>query len=125
VPKLSEGVAPITEPGRPMPFDARAKPAEEPKLEKTTEQLKALCPPCRTELPKPSSIPAATPKKRRMASVLDVVMESVKTSTSASAEAPSTEAKVSHPVLKVNRMRTMYVPGSEIHVHSDYRNDSS
>jgi hypothetical protein len=27
---------------------------------------------------------------------------------------------VSHPVLKVNRMRTMYVPGSEIHVHSDY-----
>jgi hypothetical protein len=26
---------------------------------------------------------------------------------------------------KVNRMRTMYVPGSEIHVHSDYINDSS
>jgi hypothetical protein len=33
--------------------------------------------------------------------------------------------KVSHPVLKVNRMRTMYVPGSVIHVHSDYINDSS
>jgi hypothetical protein len=32
---------------------------------------------------------------------------------------------VSHPVLKVNRMRTMYVPGSVIHVHSDYINDSS
>jgi hypothetical protein len=32
---------------------------------------------------------------------------------------------VSHPVLKVNRMRTMYVPGSEIHVRSDYINDSS
>jgi hypothetical protein len=31
---------------------------------------------------------------------------------------------VSHPVLKVNRMRTMYVPGSVIHVHSDYINDS-
>jgi hypothetical protein len=30
-----------------------------------------------------------------------------------------------HPVLKVNRMRTMYVPGSEIHVHNDYINDSS
>jgi hypothetical protein len=29
---------------------------------------------------------------------------------------------LSHPVLKVNRMRTMYVPGSEIHVHSDYIN---
>jgi hypothetical protein len=26
---------------------------------------------------------------------------------------------------KVNRMRTMYVPGSEIHVHCDYINDSS
>jgi hypothetical protein len=34
-------------------------------------------------------------------------------------------APMSHPVLKVNRMRTMYVPGSEIHVHSDYINDSS
>jgi hypothetical protein len=32
---------------------------------------------------------------------------------------------MSHPVLKVNRMRTMYVPGSVIHVHSDYINDSS
>jgi translation elongation factor EF-1alpha len=27
---------------------------------------------------------------------------------------------LSHPVLKVNRMRTMYVPGSAIHVHSSY-----
>jgi hypothetical protein len=26
---------------------------------------------------------------------------------------------------KVNRMRTMYVPGSKIHVHGDYINDSS
>jgi hypothetical protein len=34
-------------------------------------------------------------------------------------------AYVSHPVLKVNRMRTMYVPGSVIHVHNDYINDSS
>jgi hypothetical protein len=33
--------------------------------------------------------------------------------------------KLSHPVLKVNRMRTMYVPGSVIHVHNDYINDSS
>jgi hypothetical protein len=32
---------------------------------------------------------------------------------------------LSHPVLKVNRMRTIYVPGSVIHVHSDYINDSS
>jgi hypothetical protein len=37
----------------------------------------------------------------------------------------SAPGAVSHPVLKVNRMRTMYVPGSVIHVHSDYINDSS
>jgi hypothetical protein len=47
------------------------------------------------ELPKPLSIPAMTPRKRRMASVLDVVMESVKTSIPASAKALNTEAKVS------------------------------
>jgi hypothetical protein len=32
---------------------------------------------------------------------------------------------MSHLVLKVDRMRTMYVPGSVIHVHDDYINDSS
>jgi hypothetical protein len=36
-----------------------------------------------------------------------------------------TGSHLSHPVLEGNRMRTMYVPGSEIHVHSDYINDSS
>jgi hypothetical protein len=93
VPKLSEGVVPVIEPGRYMPVEASINPTEEPKLEKTEEQLKALCPPCATELPKPSSIPAATPRKRRMASVLDVVMESVRTSAPTSTEALSTEAK--------------------------------
>jgi hypothetical protein len=34
-------------------------------------------------------------------------------------------AIIKDPVLKVNRMRTMYVPGSVVHVHSDYINDSS
>jgi hypothetical protein len=56
--------------------------------------LKALSPPCATELSKPSNIPATTPRKRRMASVLDAIMESVKTSTPDSAEALRTEAKV-------------------------------
>jgi hypothetical protein len=36
VPKLSEGVAPATEPGRSMPVKARTNLTEEPKLEKTT-----------------------------------------------------------------------------------------
>jgi hypothetical protein len=93
VPKLSERVAPVIELGRSMSVEAKTNRTEEPKLEKTTESLKVLSPPCVTELPKPSNIPAATPRKRRMASVLDVVMEFVKTSTPASAEAPSTQAK--------------------------------
>jgi hypothetical protein len=95
VPKLSERVATVTDTGRSMPAEAKSKPVEVPKLEKMTEQLKALSPPCTTELPKPSSIPAVTPMKRRMASVLDVVMESVKTYTPATTEVPRTEAKVS------------------------------
>ena len=78
-----------------MPAEARIEPVEEPKLEKVVEQLKALSPPCTTGLPKLTSIPATTPRKRKMASVLDVVMESVKTSTPASAEAPNTEGKSS------------------------------
>jgi hypothetical protein len=44
-----------------------------------------------TELPKTSKIPAATPTKRRMASILDVVMESVKVPTPTSA--PNTEGE--------------------------------
>jgi hypothetical protein len=44
--------------------------------------------------------------------------------TKAEDEAMNVAFGVSHPVLKVNRMRTMYVPGSVIHVHSDYINDS-
>jgi hypothetical protein len=94
VPKLIEGSASISEPSRSMPVEARTKPAEEPKLKKAAEQLKALSPPCITELPKASRIPTTTPRKRRMASVLDAVMESVKTLTPASAEAPSIKGEI-------------------------------
>jgi hypothetical protein len=45
-----------------------------------------------TELPNASRIPAATPRKRRMANVLDAIMESVKVPTPASA--PDTEGEV-------------------------------
>jgi hypothetical protein len=94
VSKLIEGAAPIAESSRSVSVEARTKLAEELKLEKVAEQLKALSPPCTMELPKPLSILATTPRKRRMTSVLDAVMESVKTSTPASAEAPSIEGKV-------------------------------
>jgi hypothetical protein len=46
------------------------------------------------ELPKVSKIPATTPKRRRMASVLDSVMESSKALTHASTEAPSTKGEI-------------------------------
>jgi hypothetical protein len=95
VSKLIEGSAPISKPSRSVPVEARTNVTEEPKMEKTVEELKVLSPPCATELLKVSNIPIATPRKRRMASVLDAIMESVKTSTPASAEAPRTEAKVS------------------------------
>jgi hypothetical protein len=94
VPKLIEGFGSMSEPSRSVPAEARTEPAEEPKLKKATEQLKVLSPPCMTEVQKPSRIPVTTPRKRRMTSVLDAVMESVKASTPASAEAPSTEGEI-------------------------------
>jgi hypothetical protein len=93
VPKLSERVASVTEPGRSMLVEAKTNSTEEPKLEKMAEPLKVLSPPCATELPKPSNIPATTPRKSIMACVLDAVMEFVKTSTPVSAKAPDTQAK--------------------------------
>jgi hypothetical protein len=111
VPKLNEGAAPITELGRSMPVKARIDPTEESKLENLAEQLKALSPPCTIQLPKPSSIPAATPRKRRMASVLDVVMEYVKTSTPASAGAPGTKAKVSRKTDDASMAQTISEAG--------------
>jgi hypothetical protein len=63
--------------------------AEEPESKKSLEQSKILSPPRETELPKVSEIPTVTPKRRRMANVLDVVMESTKVLTPASAEVPN------------------------------------
>jgi hypothetical protein len=97
-----------------VPIEARTKPTEEPKLEKATEQLKALSPPCITELPKASSIPATTPRKRRMASVLDAVMESVKTSTPASAEARSTEGEILKKSDEADMVQTVSEAGPSV-----------
>jgi hypothetical protein len=94
VPKLIEGSASISEPSHSVPIEANTGPAEEPKLKKAREQLKALSPPCEIELSKVLRIPATTPRKRRMASMLDVVMESMKASTPASAEVPSSEGEI-------------------------------
>jgi hypothetical protein len=111
VPKLGEGTASTAEPGRPAPAgskeelaevpkvpvtesaeapkhaaEAKGKTAEEPEREETTGLPKILSPPPRPELPKVSKAPAMNPKRRRMASVLDAVLESTRASTLAPAK---------------------------------------
>jgi hypothetical protein len=104
----------MSEPSRSVPVEARIEPAKELKLEKAAEQLKALSPPCITELPKPSRIPATTLRKRRMASMLDVVMESVKTLTPASVEAPSTEGEISKKFDEAGMAQTVSEAGPSV-----------
>jgi hypothetical protein len=71
------------------PAETKEKKVEKPKPRRSTEQPKILSPSQETELSKVSKIPVVTPKRRRMASVLDVVMESTKVLTPASAEVPN------------------------------------
>jgi hypothetical protein len=103
VPKLGEGTTSTAEPGRLAPVgskeelagvpkvpaiesaeapkpatESKGKAGEEPEREETTGLPKTLSPPPEPELPKVSKAPAITPKRRRMASVLDAVMESTR-----------------------------------------------
>jgi hypothetical protein len=65
------------------PAKAKDDAAREPELEKTVMIPEILSPPSEAELPKVSKSPATTPKRRRMASVLDAVMETTKALTPA------------------------------------------
>jgi hypothetical protein len=60
------------------PTEIKGDSAEEPKVEKTVKMPEILSPPAEAELPKVQKAHAATPKRRRMASVLDAVMETTK-----------------------------------------------
>jgi hypothetical protein len=60
------------------PTEAKEKTTEEPELEESAGLPKILSPPPEPELPKVSKAPAITPKRRRMASVLDAVLESTR-----------------------------------------------
>jgi hypothetical protein len=102
-----------------MPIEAKTSVTKEPKLEKAAERLKVLSPSCAMELPKPSNIPAASPKKRRMASVLDVVMDSLKTSTPASVKALRTEAKVLGKNDVASMAQTTETRSAEVPVEAD------
>jgi hypothetical protein len=55
-------------------------------LEKATDQLEILSQPAEAELPKVAKAPATTPKRRRMASVLDAVVETTRVLTPAPAK---------------------------------------
>jgi hypothetical protein len=100
VPKLIERIeaAPLAIETAPvMPIEASADPVKEPGSEKATEQPKVLV----TTLPKLSTTATTTPRKRRMASVLDVVLESMKTPTLASAEASGGKTEDAREVVTI------------------------
>jgi hypothetical protein len=129
VPKLGEGTSSTAEPEQPAPAvsreeladvakvpatgsietpkhgsEAKGKATEEPELGEMAGLPKILGPPLKPKLPKVSKDPTMTPKRRRMASVLDAVMESARPSTPASAKRTAeaatarTEPEVGPPV---------------------------
>jgi hypothetical protein len=63
--------------------EAKDDAAGEPELEKTVMMPKILSPLAGAELPKVTRAPATTPKRRRMASVLDAVVETTRALTPA------------------------------------------
>jgi hypothetical protein len=76
------------------PVEAKDDTAREPKLEETMMMPKILSPLAEAELPKMTKAPATTPKRRRMASVLDAVMETTKALTPAPIKKVAKIAKV-------------------------------
>jgi hypothetical protein len=75
------------------PAEARDDKAEEPQEEEVMKTPEILSPPTEADLPKMQKIPAATPNKRRMASVLDAVIETTKALTPASTKKTAEAAK--------------------------------
>jgi hypothetical protein len=79
------------------PVEDKVDKAEEPKVEEIIRMPKILSPPIEAKLPKMQKTSAATPKRRRMANVLDVVLETKKVLSTAAtkkvAEATKTQAE--------------------------------
>jgi hypothetical protein len=63
------------------PVEAEDGVDKKPEFEKTIVLLEILSPPVESELPKVAKAPATTPKRRRMASVLDAIMETTRSLT--------------------------------------------
>jgi hypothetical protein len=98
VPKFSEGTSsnaeaepielpkvPTTEPVETPKngAEAKEKAAKKPELEKAIVLPEILSPQAEAKLPKVAKAPATTPKRRRMANILDVVMETTRALTPA------------------------------------------
>jgi hypothetical protein len=109
VPELGEGASSTAEPRQAAPIvqsiegptvvpkgpvKAKDDKAEEPKVEETMKMLEILSPPAEAKLPKVQKAPAETPKRRRMASVLDVVLETTKALSPAPTKKIAEAAKV-------------------------------
>jgi hypothetical protein len=87
--KLAEGPSSAVEPSHTASAEARMESTEEPIPKTAAEQTKILSSLQEAKLPKVQKVASITPKRRRMASVLDAVMESTKVLTPVSVDAPS------------------------------------
>jgi hypothetical protein len=108
VSKLAEGPSSDAEPSHPATVEARVESAEKPIPKTIAEQPEsAMSLLQKVELPKVQKTASITPKRRRMASVLDAVMESTKILTPASAEhlAWETEIQRNLPKLLLRRLK--------------------
>jgi hypothetical protein len=79
-PIVQSAEGPIVVPKVPTvgPGEAKDDKAEEPQVEKTIKMPEILSPPAEAKLPMVQKALAATPKRRRMASMLDAVLETTK-----------------------------------------------
>ena len=79
------------------PVEAEDETTRKPELEKATDLPEILSQPLEAELPKVAKAPATTPKRRRMASVLDAVVETTRALTPTSVKKVA-EAATAHTV---------------------------
>jgi hypothetical protein len=100
------------------PAEAKNDKAEEPQVEKIEEMPEILSPPAEAILSKVQKAPAATPKRRRMVSVLDTVLETtkalspgpIKKNVEASKVQDEAEARPSAPLRRrLSRLKTKLI----------------
>jgi hypothetical protein len=104
----ADGAPSVTDSAHVMSIEASTGSVKEPESEKAAEQPKVLSPLAVTGLSKPSSTATATPRKRRMTSILDDVLEYMKVPDPASAKAYSENLEMQKKQLL--QARLMFLP---------------